>query len=139
MDFSIPQKYDTLAGRPVRDMRANDIVTIGTTGTVGCIGSTFASLSTTITSSQELYIINFYAMTTASAELNIQYGTGNTSTLLSFYLAPDTPLTVNANLDSPIAKITGASTISIRGSAGQTACIWMSGVRYPVWSSVETA
>lgn len=138
-EFIQPQKYDTLAGRPVRDMRANDVVSLYFTGTLGCVGSTFGTTSQlAVASDEDFFITNIWAIATASIQLSLQHGTGNTATMCTFYLIPNTPFQINTNLDTPIGKVTSGSTLSIRAPAISTACVWLSGVRFPTWSHVET-
>ena len=133
-NFSIAQKYEPLYGRPVRDIKASDIFLVATSGTVGAVGSTLAF--DTITSSQEIYITNFYGWSAATLNIQIQKGT---ATILAFHVGADAkPVFYNTSRETPICKISGAATISIACVTGATADVWFSAVREPIFTKVET-
>lgn len=136
MDFVLPNKYDGLNGRPVRELKLNDVVNINTTGgTLGAVGGTLAF--TTITANQVLYITNIYATTTATITLTVQ-STG--TNVMGFWgqFSSEHPLKMEGSRESPLLKISGASTISVAAVNGSTAAIMMTGVREPNFSSIET-
>jgi len=131
--FSMAQKYDSLKGRPIREIKSNNIVHISaplgqySAGTVA-----FTALSST----SELYITGFgYSAKTATDF----YVTVDTSTILPTYLAADGHVERVTNINAPLFKADASSTISIAiGSAGSITA-WLCGVVHPTFEKVETA
>jgi hypothetical protein len=136
VDFEVKKIYDPLYGRVVKEIKATDIVSFGTTGTQGAVGSTLANCA--ISAYFDYYVTNIWAVTTATIQLDLQNGT---STLISFFgqFGSGNQLSINTNRDTPILKISGAATLNITSSAGGSACVWISGVREPKFAYIETA
>lgn len=134
-EISVKKLYDPLTGRLVKEIKPSDILTITTSSTKGAVGSTFAF--DTISSYFDYYITNVWAVTTATIGIEIQAGT---STIVSFYgqFGTGNQLKINTTRETPIAKISGAATVSIAGITGSSACAWISGVREPKFAYVET-
>ena len=135
MDFNLPSKYDALVGRPVRDVKLNDVVNINTTGgTLGAVGGTFAY--TTISANEELYITNIYAITTASITITLQSNGTNVMGMWGQF-SSEHPLKMEGSRENPLLKISGASTVSLAAVNGSTAAIFLSGIREPIHSKIE--
>lgn len=139
-EIILSKKYDALQGRPVRDIKSNDIFHIATSGTQVAAGNIIATGTTDAYS--ELYITGFGATTLTGGDA--VYVVAGNSTLLPTYFTVGvstitSPIQIITTLDAPLFKVPVSTTVSIKALGAGTYSAWLSAVRQPKFASVETA
>lgn len=132
--FTINKKYDSLAGRYVREIKSNDIVHLAVTNAQFAAGTI---KFTTLDADTELLITGFSAAaTTAGADAYVTVGS---STILPTKVAANTPAVFITDVNAPFFRAAASSTISIAVGTASTWTAWLCGVRQPLITKVETA
>jgi hypothetical protein len=132
MEFIQVKKYDALKGRPIKDIKENDVVHKAVPYAQHSAGTlTFYALSST----EEVYIYGFgVSAATSGIEVGLTVGT---STLVPTVLGAAGQASMLS--EKPIYKASASSTISIYQSTGGTTAAWFFGIREPTFEKVETA
>jgi len=132
MQVSAKKIYDPLTGRYIREIRSNDIVHIAAVNSQYSAGTI---AFTALDSDTELFITGFGFTAQTASDFYVTIGT---STILPVYLAANGSLSRTTNLNAPLAKASASSTISICIGTAGTVSAWLSGVRMPKFSKIET-
>lgn len=134
-EMKMATKYDGLVGRPIRDIRVNDIVHLAAVQAQYSAGTI---KFTALDADTELFITAFGVSSTLASGNNFYVTIGN-STILPISLAAAGQTYVRGTRESPLAKAAANSTISICVGTAGTVSAWLCGVREPTFAKVETA
>jgi len=132
-EFTMVQKYDALKGRPIRDIKANDIVHIAASYAHVAAGGTLAFHA--LSSTTELYITGFGVSAGAAQDFVV---TVDTSTILPVRLGAAGETHLITTREAPFFKADASSTISIVAVSAGSCAGWLCGVREPSFEYVET-
>ena len=138
--FTINKKYDSLAGRYVREIKTTDIFSINAKKQQVAANGTLGFVA--FDANTEGYITGFaiHAMSTANAMVYVTVGN---STILPVQFTTQANQTAGysymATRDAPLYKVAASSTVSIATDTAGTYSAWLSGVREPIITKVETA
>jgi len=131
VQFSVKKFYDSLKGRFIREIKANDIVHISapydqySAGTIA-----FHACSST----EEIYITGIGYSFSAAGML---YVTVDTSTICPVRANAAGYVNLTAKRESPFFKADASSTISICTDTAGSWAAWLCGVREPTFDKVE--
>ncbi|MCD6138675.1 MAG: hypothetical protein J7J91_08965 [Deltaproteobacteria bacterium] len=132
--WSYKKIYDSKKGRPIREIKANNIVHISSVYNQASAGSTIAF--TTLSSTSELYITGFGVSAGAAQEFCV---TVNTSTILPVRLSSAGEVHITTNREAPFYVAPAGATVSIVALTAGSCCGWLCGVVEPTFEKVETA
>jgi len=137
--FSIKKLYDALQGRYVREVKANDIFHIATSGTISAATAGTILVSGTTSANHNLYI--------TALGMGVVGGPGaivctvGTSTILPVMAGSGTAthtLLTSGN-GEPLYKVDASQTVSIRAYMTGTYTAFLSAIREPTFTNIETA
>jgi len=136
MKFSLKKLYDPLQGKPVREIKSNDIFYLGTNGAVtGSAGTVLCS--TTTTANKDLFLTHFIV---GGKQNSSVYVTVGSSTILPVNISADaSSKQIRGSMNEPLYRTGGASSVTIRICATDagTYTAALIGVYHPIFSKVE--
>lgn len=129
--FSRKEQFDTVTGKWVRDVRSNNIITLGALPNAG----TGALSSTTTDANTTLWVTK---VALGSLADNRMYVLNGSSTICQMYIEAKKTRTLDGSKDAPLFIVPVSTTVSLCAETASTTTVFLTALKVPANSKLET-